>query len=539
MGTVVSTPNPNPSPEPTENSELEAHESIWSSAKDLIFDEAPSWLISTIVHVVLFLGLALGLGDFVKEKQNKEVATFTSDTSDPETVPFSFEPIKLDDNSAQPKDIDIDPVPDTSTFTPDVGLVEAGNPDQPANDGGGLPLPNQQYHVFSTLSLPGKDGPSTLGPGGIGQPHGNSNKPGHGGVKEGYINRPNGTKGVTGIGPTRVSEKSVAAALRWIARHQNADGSWSISHNQKNCQGGACNGGGSSKADVGATALALLPYLAAGQTHQLKGPYQETIFRGLQYLIRVQKPNGALAPNSGHEMYEHGLATIALCEAYGMTSDNRIGYPAQSAINYLQDAQNPQGGCRYKARSPDTDTSVVGWQVMALKSGQMAGLQVKPQVLELAKADLKRASSGYKGGKFGYMAGRPATPAMTGAGLLCMQYLGTQRDDPMLGEGIEYLMQNQPEAKKHNVYYWYYATQVLHNVPGPEWEIWNRKMRRTLIESQEKEGCLNGSWSPQGDPWGDSGGRLMTTAMSCLTLEVYYRYLPLYQLDKDKAKELK
>ncbi|MGC4004179.1 MAG: hypothetical protein QM811_14095 [Pirellulales bacterium] len=230
------------------------------------------------------------------------------------------------------------------------------------------------------------------------------------------------------------------------------------------------------------------------------------------------------------------MATITLCEAYGMTQDQKIGYSAQAALDYIQSAQNPKGGWRYKPRAADTDTSVVGWQIMALKSGVMAGLQVNPIVLEKAKTDLKTAASGYKGGRFAYMPGRAATPAMTGAGLLCMQYLGTERDDPLLAEGIEYLMKNPPDAGRPNIYYWYYATQVLHNIPGPEWEAWNRKIRRVLVERQESQGCRKGSWDPRGDQWGDNGGRLMVTALSCLTLEVYYRYLPLYKLDREATK---
>jgi hypothetical protein len=79
---------------------------------------------------------------------------------------------------------------------------------------------------------------------------------------------------------------------------------------------------------------------------------------------------------------------------------------------------------------------------------------------------------------------------------------------------------------------------VLHNAPGPQWDEWNRTMRRLLIETQEKTGCQEGSWDPNRpdpDPWGNQGGRLMVTSLCCLTLEVYYRYLPLYQLDRNRA----
>ena len=104
-------------------------------------------------------------------------------------------------------------------------------------------------------------------------------------------------------------------------------------------------------------------------------------------------------------------------------------------------------------------------------------------------------------------------------------------------------MAHLPSIDQRNAYYWYYGTQVMHNVPGPEWDVWNRQMRRVLIESQVKEGCAAGSWDPdepKPDPWGEQGGRIMVTSLCCLTLEVYYRYLPLYKLDApDKGEPAK
>jgi hypothetical protein len=114
------------------------------------------------------------------------------------------------------------------------------------------------------------------------------------------------------------------------------------------------------------------------------------------------------------------------------------------------------------------------------------------------------------------------------------EYLGTQRNDPLMTEGVAVLMGNLPDNSVRSLYYWYYATQVMHNVPGPQWDTWNRKMRKVLIESQVKEKCAAGSWDPDKpskDPWSDAGGRIMVTSLACLSLEVYYRYLPLYKLD--------
>ena len=122
---------------------------------------------------------------------------------------------------------------------------------------------------------------------------------------------------------------------------------------------------------------------------------------------------------------------------------------------------------------------------------------------------------------------------MTGVGLLCRQYLGAKRDNPMLSGGMQYLMKNLPDQNASNVYYWYYATQVMHNMSGYEWDTWNRKMRDLLVHSQVRsvDKCANGSWDPTKDQWGKSGGRVMQTSLSALTLEIYYRYLPLFKAD--------
>jgi hypothetical protein len=175
----------------------------------------------------------------------------------------------------------------------------------------------------------------------------------------------------------------------------------------------------------------------------------------------------------------------------------------------------------------------------------MAGMQVRPASLDRAKAYLRAvasggtssaatSASGRGSGCFAYQPGNATTPAMTSVGLLCSQYLGVERSDPAMVEGTAYLMRHSPEATARDLYYWYYATQVMHNQPGSDWDAWNHKIRRILIESQNREGCAAGSWDPKqpsSDPWGVHGGRLMMTSLATLTLEVYYRYLPLYKLD--------
>ena len=341
---------------------------------------------------------------------------------------------------------------------------------------------------------------------------------------------------VGGYGGTKASERAVAAALNWLARHQNPDGSWSLDGFPQLCKGATCSGPGNAHSDSAATAMALLPFLAAGQTHQTaKSPYRRTVETGLRWLIVHQKQNGDL--RNGANMYTHGLAAITLCEAFALTKDSYIRFPAEGAIRFIEASQIPAtGGWHYEPPPAGIlgDTSVVGWQVMAIKSAQMGGLEVSPAAVEGAHKWLAMVAKGKSKGLFSYNPATGVSPSMSSVGLLCTQYLGAKRHDPAIQEGMAYLMAHLPNPAARDTYYWYYGTQVMHNLPGPEWDIWNRQMRRVLIESQNKEGCAAGSWDPDKptpDPWREQGGRIMVTSLCCLTLEVYYRYLPLYKLD--------
>ena len=168
----------------------------------------------------------------------------------------------------------------------------------------------------------------------------------------------------------------------------------------------------------------------------------------------------------------------------------------------------------------------------------MAGLKVSPECLDGARKFLKTVASGPQGEQFAYMPRGGATPCMTAVGLLCSQHLGAKRDAPQMTAGARYLTEHAPDAQSRNCYYWHYATQAMHNVAGPDWDNWNRKLRRILVDTQVKEGCAAGSWDPElpiADRWGVQGGRVMITSLGALTLEVYYRYLPLYKLDAEDA----
>jgi hypothetical protein len=221
-------------------------------------------------------------------------------------------------------------------------------------------------------------------------------------------------------------------------------------------------------------------------------------------------------------MYAQGIATVALCEAYAMTRDESLRTPAQAAVDFICRAQHDQGGWRYYPGQPG-DTTVYGWQIMALKSARLAGLRVPESVWTKARHFLDTVQV-EDGAGYGYQ--KPERlPGPTAIGLLARMYDGWAREDPRLAKGVQYLSEQGPS--RTDVYYNYYATQVLHHYEGPAWDAWNATLRERLIATQSRRGHEHGSWYFH-DQHGEVGGRLYTTAMCVMILEVYYRHLPLY-----------
>ena len=337
---------------------------------------------------------------------------------------------------------------------------------------------------------------------------------------------------IKAFGGADQTHASIRLGLEWLRRHQFEDGHWSFNNFEtccKNHKHGKCGGRGSANSDTGATGFALLPFLGDGHTH-LAGDYKDAVDRGLEWLIARQKKDGDLcAGNEGNaRMYSHGIATIALCEAFALTDDPKLREPAQKAINFIAQAQHKSGGWRYQPRQGG-DTSVVGWQVMALKSGQMAGLQVPNPTLDGARRWLRHVGGqGKKLGRFGYTH-HDFKVAMSAEALLCLQYLNAERSDPQLVAGAEYLLKHLPKHGKESSYYWYYGTQFMFHMQGDYWRRWNTSLQGLILKTQNKNKNRSGSWDPK-DQWERTGGRVYSTSMRLLMLEVYYRHLPLYQV---------
>ena len=456
---------------------------------------APAWLISLIVHMVILLlfGL-LAMPDKIKE-QVKDLIAVAGEKDQPVEE-------ELDSPLDTPVDMDL-PTTElvTTAMTENVSTVAPLDP----VDADDAPAPEAAIELadIGTPTAPRSDLTTSIGAingkglSGRGDPNMRS-----------QLARANGG--------TDASEAAVAAALKWLAEHQNGDGSWSFDHRGGKCNGRCKDAGKLDKANLAATGMALLPFLGAGQTHK-EGAYKKTIHQGLYYLVTHMKvgANGGDMTAGGGSMYGHGICSIALCEAYAMTQDKDLQAPAQAALDFIIYAQDPVGGgWRYAPRTPG-DTSAVGWQIMALKSGYLAVLDVPKQVVKGANKFLDSVQAD-GGSQYGYTGPGPG-PATSAVGLLCRMYLGMPRENEGLGRGAERLAKMGPQinaAGSANMYFNYYAAQVLHQYDGPDgplWLAWNGKMRDTLIQTQSQDKHETGSWFFKGGDHGavQGGARLL------------------------------
>jgi hypothetical protein len=343
------------------------------------------------------------------------------------------------------------------------------------------------------------------------------------------------------------------ASLRWLARHQNPDGSWSAAGFGKCCSGASCSGAGDQEFDEGVTALALLAFHGAGYSHLSKDtmvdpavPDRELHFgkvvkKGLQWLSERQDAEGCVGGRGAKFMYNHAIATLALSEAYGMTLSEVLRAPAEKAVEFLLAAQNPGKGWRYGAREGDNDTSVTGWAVMALKSAESSEISFPRKAYDGALAWLDQATErggtprvGYTQAGSGkvFIPGRNEEfadhPTMSAVAVLSRIFIQKDKRQAPLAAALAADLPAWEEGQV-DFYYWYYGSLALFQVDGPTgplWKKWNEPMKVALVKNQKpaKSGCENGSWDPAADRWGSEGGRVYATAINTLTLEVYYRY---------------
>ena len=456
----------------------------------------PAWLISFIVHLSILMILALipltrivdgpmsfYFGDSAGEGEGMEEFDLGSAASPTDAIDPS------------PEVIEPTQVIDASTLLENIKLPEIS------------PLPSTTAAATSSAlkSLPA-------------------------GISDGLSGRGGNLRGdlIKKFGGNGQTIEAVELGLQWLAKNQMSDGSWSLV--------GSYSDGGANENRTAATALALNAFLGDGNTPK-EGKYKENVRLGLAYLVKRQDDEGFFAGRepSRQQMYAQAIATITICEAYGMTGDSKFRIAAQKALKFAEWSQSKLKGWRYDPRI-DADLSVTGWYLMAFVTGKMVNLKVDEEIFQSVGTFLDSVQHD-EGSRYAYKEYDPPSLSMTAEGLLCRIYLGWPRTEPAMMRAVrDDLLTNKPERDEpmSSVYYWYYATQVLHHIGGKQWEEWNAAMKRVLPAMQTRDGAEAGSWDPDNDQFGASGGRLYTTCLNIYCLEVYYRHLAMYDLDQKK-----
>ena len=325
------------------------------------------------------------------------------------------------------------------------------------------------------------------------------------------------------LGGSEATEGAIRMALDWFSDNQEPDGHWDMGKH-----------GSKSEYNTAGAGLAMLCYYGWGIKRGANTKHSKALGRAIDWMIKQQGPDGNLrGPGGGnHGTYAHGIAAIALCEAYGLTKDPKLKEPATKAIQYILNSQDKKGGgWRYQPGQAG-DLSATGWHYMALHSGRMAGIEIPDGVFARGREFISSVSGGTHNGIYGYTGPSSNHPAMTATGMFLRQLDLTPPTDPRQQESAALIKSRMLKANKVDFYFDYYATLSLYQHQGPVWTEWNENLKKIYITLQHKTGANKGSWDPKGKHV-NPGGRVLATGLAVLSLEVYYRLLPMYGFGRD------
>ena len=534
---------------------------------------APWVFMAIALHAILIAGAAVWYVAKEAAKKQEEATQITVSKPREESLEEIVLPPEVIDRKAIPKNEEAELV----SFEEDIYIPTTEVQED-------LHLDRGDPTALDNLPTGGTTGGTAIGVGEGGH-YGTGRPSPFGGRKLGSGPR----KGRAG-GPTQGTEKAVLDGLRWLVRHQNPDGSWGALALKSRCVPEApCYDAKLAMTDhydEGLTGIALLCFLGAGFSHESKQDIVDTamakrykigdvVKKGIEWMRKKQNPDGSFSKDRAF-MYNEALATMAMTEAFGLTQNRYWKDPAQKGIDFLQNSQrpNPSGtgfwGWRYASRTEiedfrkgtgdeaykkelfDSDTSVTAWCVMALKSAQLSGLQVKQESMDGAMEFCKFVTA--NDGLVGYLDAKSAGATVTGpfddrftyhptvmsALGMCIRIFATHNaDDPFYDLAAKRIIQDRPKVEKDgsslDYYYWYYASLALNQLDGPDsprksgkyWGPWNKDMVDAVISLQDhtERACSNGGWM-KSDRWSSYSGTgpLYNTALNVLTLEVYYRY---------------
>jgi hypothetical protein len=502
--------------------ELESlYEPDWTTRIEQRIGALPWWVISAVVHTVLFLLVTL-LSVAVPAPQTDEVA-IVSDVAEKKEPEYD-EKKKRDifKNTAEIKH-------EATVDKPILVHEEAEVTDHFETDND-MDSDTARGHEDAISDIPlggvGTTGVMGVGGGGMAGVYGYR---GGGGRK----------RAIKRFGGSQATESAVEAALRWLARHQEADGHWAAEKWESKRD---------KRASLSMTGLATLAFLGAGYTHKT-GKFRDNVNRAVKWLVSQQHENGGLLGKKGYRYnhwdgYCHSMASMALVEAYGMSKDQKLKEPAQKTVDYtVKIHQKPYSGWRYKP-GQEGDISHTGWFIMQLKSAKVAGLRVDGSSFQggmnfvnklLGKKTGKSVycMSQIKSANYGGGLGSETAARRTAISMVCRLFMGVDRGDDVMVKSRKWVLAAKPDWNKRDFYGLYYGTLAMFQTGGESWKEWNKAMAPMLVDNQCKGGPMNGtaqdvdgSWDPDKGCW--NCGRTFSTALGALSLEVYYRYLPMY-----------
>jgi hypothetical protein len=311
-------------------------------------------------------------------------------------------------------------------------------------------------------------------------------------------------------------DQSIVRALKFLAEQQAPSGAWRIRDREA----------------TSATSLAIMAFMASGHVPG-EGPYGDAMTRGVRWVISQQNPDGLFVHRAGTgPMYSHGITTLMLAEVAGMLEPGlgeRVRRSLEKAILLILKSQSVRkgsdhaGGWRYQTTSPDSDLSVTGWQLLALRAAKNIGCDVPADSIERAVAYVRNCST--NGGGFGYQPRHGTTPTRAGTGILCLEICGEHHAPETLA-AAEYL-RIHPIAYEDGFFFYgvYYCTVGMFQVGGIHWDTTRNHVSGLLLSNQNGDGSW---WNRTGG--NESGyGPVYSTCMSVLALAVEYQYLPIYQ----------
>jgi len=312
------------------------------------------------------------------------------------------------------------------------------------------------------------------------------------------------------------TETTIKGALKWLASKQQPNGSW--------------NTGRGNDHPVAMTGYVLMAFMAGGQLPG-EGEFGKNVTRGMNYLLSCVRPDGYITNGGESNMYNHGIASIALAELYGQTRDPKLKQKLDLAIKLIVNCQNQQGGWRYRPAIVDGDISVTVLQLVAARAALNSGIEVPQQTIDRGVAFVKSCYDARSGGFVYQPHGNPPGFARTAAAIYSLQVCG-RYDEPSVETGRDYLLKRQLNPSGEWFTYGnFYAAPAMYMIGGETWREWYGRLKKTLLEDaggKLRQDAASGMtyWEPLD---GQGVGPVYATAVYTTILAMPYHYIPLYQ----------